>query len=169
MLKIGQYPLPYNLVEKIYNECDELLILEEGYPVIEERIKGFLNRVKNIKGRIDGTLPFEGELNPVLVAKALGFKPEQIEAGLLVPWIGNTYAGSALVGLTAVLDTAQPEDRILLVSYGSGAGSDVFSLRTTEHLIKRRLEAPYTQEYVERRTEVDYATYSRYRGKLMMK
>jgi hydroxymethylglutaryl-CoA synthase len=106
---------------------------------------------------------------PRRVAKALGFKPEQIEAGLLVPWIGNTYAGSALVGLTAVLDAAQPNDRILLVSYGSGAGSDAFSLRTTEQLIKRRLEAPYTQEYVERRTEIDYATYTRYRGKLMMK
>ena len=67
------------------------------------------------------------------------------------------------------LDAAQPEDRILLVSYGSGAGSDVFSLRTTDQLIQRRLEAPYTQEYVERRTEIDYATYSRYRGKLTMK
>jgi hydroxymethylglutaryl-CoA synthase len=106
---------------------------------------------------------------PRRVAKSLGFKPEQIEAGLLVPWIGNTYAGSALVGLTAVLDAAQPEDRILLVSYGSGAGSDAFSLRTTDQLIQRRLEAPYTQEYVERRTEIDYATYSRYRGKLTMK
>jgi len=106
---------------------------------------------------------------PRRVAKSLGFKPEQIEASLLVPWIGNTYAGSALVGLTSVLDTAQPNDRILLVSYGSGAGSDAFSLKTTEHLIKRRINAPYTQEYIERRTEIDYATYSRYRGKLMMK
>jgi hydroxymethylglutaryl-CoA synthase len=73
------------------------------------------------------------------------------------------------VGLTAVLDTAQPNDQILLVSYGSGAGSDAFRLRTTDQLIKRRLEAPYTQEYIERRTEIDYATYTRYRGKLLMK
>jgi hydroxymethylglutaryl-CoA synthase len=106
---------------------------------------------------------------PLRVAKSLGFKPEQIEAGLLVPKIGNTYAGSALVGLTAVLDIAQPNDRIFLVSYGSGAGSDAFSLRTTEHLLKRREAAPFTQIYIERRTEIDYATYTRYRGKLMMK
>ena len=52
--------------------------------------------------------------------------------------IGNTYAGSALVGLTAVLDVADPGDRILLVSYGSGAGSDAFSLRVTERLPDRR-------------------------------
>jgi hydroxymethylglutaryl-CoA synthase len=106
---------------------------------------------------------------PQRVAKSLGFKPEQIETGLLVPKIGNTYAGSALVGLTAVLDIAQPHDRIFLVSYGSGAGSDAFSLRTTEHLLERRAAAPFTQIYVERRTEIDYATYTRYRGKLMMK
>jgi hydroxymethylglutaryl-CoA synthase len=106
---------------------------------------------------------------PRRVARSLGFRPEQIEPGLLVPWIGNTYAGSALVGLTAVLDIADPGDRILLVSYGSGAGSDAFSIQTTEELLRRRKVAPSTKEYVERRTEIDYATYSRYRGKLMMK
>ena len=106
---------------------------------------------------------------PKRVAGLLGFKPEQIEAGLLVPWIGNTYAGSALVGLTAILDVAEPGDKILLVSYGSGAGSDAFMIETTDSLIERRDEAPHTIEYIQRRTEIDYATYSRYRGKLSMK
>jgi hydroxymethylglutaryl-CoA synthase len=106
---------------------------------------------------------------PQRVAKTLGFKPEQIQAGLLVPWIGNTYAGSALVGLTAVLDIARPGERILVVSFGSGAGSDAFSLVTTEKLSGRSSLAPTTQAYVSRRTEIDYATYTRYRGKLVMK
>lgn len=106
---------------------------------------------------------------PSRVAKMLGFKPEQIEAGLLVPRIGNTYAGSALVGLTAILDLAEPGDRILMVSYGSGAGSDAFSLQATEQLPARREAAPSTRHYVERRTEIDYATYARLRGKLVMK
>ena len=106
---------------------------------------------------------------PIRVAKSLGFTDEQIEAGLLVRQIGNTYAGSALVGLTAILDKAQPEDRILLVSYGSGAGSDAFSLRATEALPERRSLAPDTQTYIQRRTEIDYATYSRLRGQLVMK
>jgi hydroxymethylglutaryl-CoA synthase len=103
---------------------------------------------------------------PQRVGKTLGFKPEQVAPGLLVPYIGNTYAGSALVGLTAVLDVARPGDRILLVSYGSGAGSDAFSLVATERLVDRRGRAPSTQTYIERRTEIDYATYARYRGKL---
>jgi hydroxymethylglutaryl-CoA synthase len=105
---------------------------------------------------------------PQRVAKSLGFKPEQIEAGLLVPLVGNTYAGSSLLGLSAVLDEAAPDDRILLVSYGSGAGSDAFSLRATASLPERRGRAPTTREYVGRRTEIDYATYARYRGKLSL-
>ena len=64
----------------------------------------------------------------------LGFKPEQIKAGLLVTDIGNTYAGSSLIGLTAILDVAQPGDRILMVSFGSGAGSDAFSIRVTDRI-----------------------------------
>ena len=74
-----------------------------------------------------------------------------------------------MVGLTAVLDVAQPGDRILLVSYGSGAGSDAFSLRTTDRLPQSQGRALKTQDYIARRVEIDYATYARFRGKLTMK
>jgi hydroxymethylglutaryl-CoA synthase len=106
---------------------------------------------------------------PIRVAKSLGFVDEQIETGLLVPEIGNTYAGSAMIGLTAILDEAQAGDRILMVSYGSGAGSDAFSFTVTDELATRRELATDTQSYVKRRTEIDYATYARIRGKLVMK
>ena len=106
---------------------------------------------------------------PMRVAQQLGFKNEQIETGLLVPLIGNTYAGSAMIGLTAVLDIAQPGDRILLVSYGSGAGSDALSMRVTEKLPERQGLATTTADYISRRTEIDYATYARFRGKLATK
>ena len=106
---------------------------------------------------------------PMRVAKQLGFKNEQVEPGLLVPLIGNTYAGSAMIGLTAILDIAQPGDRILLVSYGSGAGSDAFSMHATDLLPKRRTLATSTADYISRRKEIDYATYARFRGKLVTK
>ncbi len=105
---------------------------------------------------------------PQRVAKMLGFAPEQIAPGLLSPRIGNTYAGSAVIGLTATLDVAQPGNRILLVSYGSGAGSDAFSLRVTERINEARDKALTTEAYIARRTEIDYATYTRYRDKLKM-
>ncbi len=106
---------------------------------------------------------------PERVAAQLGFKKEQIVDGLLVPVIGNTYAGAAIIGLTAILDVAQPGDRILMVSFGSGAGSDAFALRVTEAIEARRERAPSTGDYIARRTPIDYATYVRYRGKLTMK
>ena len=82
--------------------------------------------------------------------------------------VGNTYAGSSMLGLTAILDDAQPGDRVLLVSFGSGAGSDAISLRVTEEIQGRRDRAPRTQAYVERRKPIDYGTYVRYRKKLHM-
>jgi hydroxymethylglutaryl-CoA synthase len=106
---------------------------------------------------------------PQRAAKLLGFKPEQIQTGLLVGRIGNTYAGSSLVGMTAVLDEARPGDRILVISFGSGAGSDAFSLQVTERIDVARQRAPQTQDYIARRVEIDYATYARMRGKLLMK
>lgn len=105
---------------------------------------------------------------PQNVGAMLGFTKEQIETGLLSPVIGNTYAGAALIGLTAVLDVAKPGDRILVTSYGSGAGSDAFDIRVTDALLERRERAPKTKDYIARRTVVDYATYARYRGKITM-
>ena len=71
ILKISQYPLPEKQLRKMNSECDELLVLEEGYPMVEEQLKGFFDDGKIIMGRLDGTLPRAGELNPDLVAKAL--------------------------------------------------------------------------------------------------
>jgi len=106
---------------------------------------------------------------PQRVGAMLGFSKEQIETGLLVPVIGNTYAGSAIIGLTAVLDVAEPGDRIMMVSFGSGAGSDAFAITVTDAILERRNQAPRTQDYISRRTEIDYATYARMRGKLVVK
>ncbi len=103
---------------------------------------------------------------PSRAAKMLGFKPEQIQIGLLANDIGNVYSGSCMIGLTAVLDEAQPGDRVLMVSYGSGAGSDAFDLRVTDRVKNRPVGVSTTREYIERRTQIDYAMYTRYRGKL---
>jgi indolepyruvate ferredoxin oxidoreductase alpha subunit len=74
VLKLSHYPAPKKQIEKLYNECESVLVLEEGYPLIEELLKGLLNKGKQIKGRLDGTIPRDGELNPVIVGTALGFK-----------------------------------------------------------------------------------------------
>jgi indolepyruvate ferredoxin oxidoreductase alpha subunit len=74
VLKISQYPIPVDLVKKMESECSQTLVAEEGYPLIEEQLRGLLNHADNIKGRLDGTLPRDGELNPNLMAVALGLE-----------------------------------------------------------------------------------------------
>jgi hydroxymethylglutaryl-CoA synthase len=106
---------------------------------------------------------------PQRAGQMLGFKPEQITTGLLVPKIGNTYSGAAIIGLTAILDVAKPGERIMMVSFGSGAGSDAMVLRVTDKIAGKPQLATTTEEYIARRTEIDYAEYVRMRGKLTMK
>jgi len=101
---------------------------------------------------------------PLKAAAALGFAREQLQPGLLVNEIGNTYAGASLVGLAAILDVAEPGQRILHCSFGSGAGSDAFSWIVTERLPERRALAPLTAAYLARRQVIDYGLYARYRG-----
>jgi indolepyruvate ferredoxin oxidoreductase alpha subunit len=74
VLKIGQYPIPRKQVMKIVNECEKVLVIEEGYPVVEEMLKGYQEAGTPITGKLDGTLPRDGELNPNIVATALGLE-----------------------------------------------------------------------------------------------
>ena len=72
ILKISQYPIPRNLVKKLVDECNEILVLEEGMPLVEEQLRGLLDRDIKVKGRMSGELPRAGELNPNTVRKAVG-------------------------------------------------------------------------------------------------
>lgn len=72
VLKIGQYPLPKKFIEKITSECKEIIVMEDGYPLVEELLKGYLGKGIDVRGRLDGLLPRDGELNPNLVAVAMG-------------------------------------------------------------------------------------------------
>ena len=72
VLKIGQYPLPKRLLTRLVEDCEAVLVLEDGQPFVEKALKGYLNRGITVKGRTDGTLPPDGELTPDSVARALG-------------------------------------------------------------------------------------------------
>ncbi len=104
---------------------------------------------------------------PQRIGKQLGFTEEQMRYGLVTPQIGNTYSGAALIGLANVLDHAGPGERILLVCYGSGAGSDAFDLRTTAALdsFDRTTGTP-VQQFLDTGVEIPYALYAKFRGKL---
>ncbi len=104
---------------------------------------------------------------PMKAAKKLGFTKEQMETGLLVTRIGNTYSGAVPLGLAAVLDIAAPNDDILVTSYGSGAGSDAFYIKATEDIRKRReARVPSIEEVIRDVKYISYAEYAKYRDKI---
>lgn len=104
---------------------------------------------------------------PVRAAKMLGFTPEQNKQGLITPYIGNTYSGASPIGLASVLDVAKPGDRILVVSYGSGAGSDAFDITVTDAIKKPgRRQTRAVFEQVANKEYITYAQYVKHRGKL---
>ena len=106
---------------------------------------------------------------PLSVGKQLGFKREQLDVGWVVSTMGNTYSGSSPTGLAAILDVAEPDDAILITSFGSGAGSDSFVLRATDLLPERQGLAPTVRSMLDgRRRYLTYGEYAKYREKIIV-
>jgi hydroxymethylglutaryl-CoA synthase len=105
---------------------------------------------------------------PLRVGRKLGFTDKQMDTGLLVRDIGNTYSGAIMVGLCAIFDIARAGERIFAVGYGSGAGSDGFDITVTDGIkaVDRR-DGPI-MDMVRNATPLDYATYAKFRGKIRM-
>jgi hydroxymethylglutaryl-CoA synthase len=106
---------------------------------------------------------------PFRVGKMLGFERDQIEPGWLVNKLGNTYSGSSPLGLTATFDISKPGDKILIVSYGSGAGSDAFIFEVTERIDEVKNLAPKTRDLLENNKKyLEYGVYAKFRQKIKM-
>lgn len=102
---------------------------------------------------------------PKALAKRMGIPQEKMTDGLVVPYIGNTYSAAVPLGLANVLDKAKEGERIFISSFGSGAGSDAFSLKITEN-IRKRENAENLAYFIDNKEYVNYAVYAKYRRKL---
>lgn len=107
----------------------------------------------------DGRSPYD-------VGRKLGFKDSQISPSMVVTKIGDAGCASPLIGLCAVLDLVKPGDRILVASYGSGAGSDAVSFLVTDHIEEHQNEGPLLEDYLTKKEYVDYITYLKLRRML---
>lgn len=106
---------------------------------------------------------------PMTAGRKLGFTREQLETGWIVPLMGNTYSGSSPTGFSAVLDCAGSGDLILLVSFGSGAGSDAFVFKTTPLLGEVQGRADKLMDMLEKnRIYLTYGQYAKHRKKILM-
>lgn len=107
---------------------------------------------------------------PREVAKRLGFLPGQLAPSLVVDRIGNSYSATAMLGLSAVLDIAKPNQKIFMVSYGSGAGSDAFVWETRPDLVRvqdaRRTRKCMVADHIDQKTYVDYVQFLKMTHKL---
>ncbi|MGP6206698.1 hydroxymethylglutaryl-CoA synthase [Cuniculiplasma sp. SKW3] len=105
---------------------------------------------------------------PTRAAKVLGFQEKQYKEGLLTPVIGNTYSASMMTGLSAILDVAKEGDKILAVSFGSGAGSDAFHIEVTDKIEElHRRNVITIRKMLEDVKFVDYAIYAKFKKKIV--
>ena len=139
VLKIGQYPLPKKQLMKLVDECEEILVLEDGQPFVEKQLKGYLGRGVKVKGRLDGTLSTDGELTPDNVARALGLHNEPLYH---VPSLVEMRPPAMCEGcghrdmytiLNKVLRTDFPSHRVFgdIGCYTLGAGAPFHALHST--------------------------------------
>lgn len=103
---------------------------------------------------------------PREVAKRLEFNEIQLRPSLIIDKIGNPYSASSLLGLASVLDIASPNQLIFMVSYGSGAGSDAFILKTTSKITKKKRGVPTINEYQSSKKYISYVDYLKFRQKI---
>ncbi len=103
---------------------------------------------------------------PREVAKMLGIEEKKLSPGLVCSRIGNTYSGASLIGLARVLDDAKPGEKIFVASFGSGAGSDAFSINVTDNIVERRKEGMTVEEFIAEKEYLTYGQYVKHRRKL---
>ena len=131
---------------------------------VKKAAKTLMEQLNLTIADIDYFVPHQPNIGfPVKVAKQLGFKEEQYLPSLKVSKFGNAYSGSSPIGLAAVLDIAKPDERIVLVSYGSGAGSDAYSFMTTSQVLEKRQRQKFTVSHQIENENLHYVNYHTYR------
>ncbi len=142
-----------------------------GYPkIIVDAVKGLFKKTGKTGSEFDYAAFTQPDAKaPVTAVKKLGIKSEKMPSSIVSPVCGDTGSSSVLIELAAVLDQAKPGERIIMASYGSGAGSDAFSLLVSDNVDKKRGQVTTVQSYIENKDYIDYYTYEKTIGILKVK
>ena len=146
--------------------AEERFVDTAGYkPVLSEVISGLMDKYKLTVKDFSKVVYYAPDVRSHAgLVKSLGFDKGQVQDPLYAQ-IGNTGTASAFIMLAAALDTAEPGDRILFVTYGDGA--DAFILHVTDDIRKTRIR-PMVKRDLERKTPINYARYAMWRGLVHM-
>ncbi|MEK7449950.1 MAG: hypothetical protein AAB019_10780, partial [Planctomycetota bacterium] len=102
---------------------------------------------------------------PMMAAGTLGLDMFGVMQNVLTAYIGDCGAASALLPFAHILDNAGPDERVLVIAYGSGAGSDCLSFKTTAVIDQKRPVKGRVMDQIEDKIMVDYALASKYEYK----
>jgi len=97
---------------------------------------------------------------PLVAAGKLGLQPAVTKKGMVIQNTGDTGVASVPLGLAAVLDVAQPGERILAVAYGGSSASDAISLLVTDEIEGKRA-SPSLAKLIERKMYLSYIEYAK--------
>lgn len=138
---------------------------EYGYSHhVTEAAKRLFNKIGVSAGSFQhAVLQQPDDRTPRAVARSLSISPKQMELGFNFPAVGDTGTSSLLLGLAAILDKSQPGEKILGLSYGSGA-SDAMALTVGAEIDKKRSRSRLVDQYCASKAYVDYTTYLKTRG-----
>jgi len=100
---------------------------------------------------------------PASVGGKMLFQEPQLAAGLTSNLVGDLGAASTPVSLAATLDLAKVGDKILVISYGSGAGSDALSFK----VVGDRKATVKFQQDADRKEYIDYIKYLKLKGAIV--
>jgi len=142
-----------------------------GYPPhIVEAVRGLMENLGRKPADFNQVVfcQPDGRL-PAIPAKSLGINPELMVNSSIVSFCGDTGSSSVLIGLAAILDQAKSGEKILAASYGSGAGSDAFSIITSDSIEKKRDRLTPVRAYLERKEYIDYCQYEKIVGILKVR
>jgi 3-hydroxy-3-methylglutaryl CoA synthase len=106
---------------------------------------------------------------PVVLAKRLGFSAEQVMPGVISYKLGDFGSASTMVSLASILDKASPNQKILVASYGFGAGADVTAITVTENISRFPRQSLTVEQQIQNKVQLDYATAMKYESKFMKK
>jgi len=149
--------------DRFIRTVEERFVREEGYAkFIHEAISGLLTKYKiTVKQITKVAYPCFYPRDHTTIAKRLGFQPDQVQEPLLNS-VGEIGTGSPLLSLVAMLEKAQPDDQILIVSYGNGAEALLFKVT---HEIERLKDKSLLKRYLDSRQELtSYEKYLVFRG-----
>lgn len=142
----GSYSVSYDFPDyrrlpsdKFVRSIEDRFIREEGYgKLIPEAISGLLKKYKLEPKDINKVaFPCPNLREHTSIGTKLGFKPEQLQQPFLAS-VGETGTASPLILLAALLEDSQPDDSIVIASYGSGSDALLFKVTDSIKKIKNR-------------------------------